>query len=90
MTQKTHNPFQIAAEALSEPYAALARVAVALAWPVTAIVRAYRTRRTVEALESLDARTLRDIGIERAKIDLVARSSVDYPSTDPRVFVNRG
>lgn len=84
MTQRTDNPFMIAASALSEPYAALFGVARLLTWPLRAISRSYRTRRTEAELESLDARTLRDIGIEGASIHRIARASVDHPTVDPR------
>lgn len=84
MTQRTENPFVIAASALSEPYAALIGVARLLTWPMRTIGRSYRMRRTAAELESLDARTLRDIGIEGASIHRIARASVDYPTVDPR------
>ncbi|SDF17823.1 MULTISPECIES: DUF1127 domain-containing protein [Thalassobaculum] len=87
MTQRTDNPFMIAASALSEPYAALAGVAHLLAWPFRSISRAYRMRRTAMELENLDARTLRDIGIERMSINHIARASVDHPAADPRQAV---
>lgn len=89
MPQRTENPFVIAAEALSEPYAALVRTLATVVLPVSGLVRAYRARRTAEALQALDHRTLRDIGIERSSIDLVARTSVEHPSIDPRVFLDR-
>ena len=84
MTLRTDSPFLIAASALARPYAALTEIVRFLASPFSAIVRSYRMRRTASELYGLDARTLRDIGIERASIDLIARASVDHPSTDPR------
>lgn len=84
MTQRTDNPFMIAGSALSEPYAALIGVARLLTWPLRTISRSYRMRRTVAELASLDARTLRDIGIEGANLNLIAQASVDYPTADPR------
>lgn len=89
MAQRSDNPFSIATTALTQPYAALVRTAGTLAWPFVSIVRAYRMRRTADALRALDARTLRDIGIERSRIDMVAQSSVEHPSIDPRVFLDR-
>lgn len=84
MNQRTDNPFVIAASALAEPYLALARIVRLLTWPLRSIARAYRMRRTALELESLDARTLRDIGIERMSINHIARAAVDHPSADPR------
>ncbi len=84
MTQRTDNPFMIAASALSEPYRALAGILRLAAWPLRSISRAYRMRRTSAELATLDARTLRDIGIERMSINRIARASVDHPTADPR------
>ncbi|MDF1791685.1 MAG: DUF1127 domain-containing protein [Thalassobaculaceae bacterium] len=83
------NPFVIATAAMAEPHAALIRAAGVLVWPIRMLVRAYRMRRTTQELQALDARILRDIGIERAGIDMIARVSVEYPAADPRLFLDR-
>ena len=84
MPQRTDSPFVIAASALSAPYTALSGVARLLTWPLRAINRSYRMRHTEAALNSLDPRILRDIGIEGASIHRIARASVDHPTVDPR------
>ena len=84
MTLRTDTPVLIAASALAQPYAALLGIARLVAWPFCAIARSYRMQRTASELYGLDARTLRDIGIERASIHRIARASVDFPSVDPR------
>ena len=83
------NPLMVAPTAMAEPYAGLVRAAGILAWPVRALARAYRVRRTTDELMSLDARILRDIGIDRGGIVMVARASVEYPAVDPRHVLER-
>jgi uncharacterized protein YjiS (DUF1127 family) len=89
MNHTSENPFRTAVQALSEPYTALARVAVVLIWPLRAAVKAIREKRTAAALNALDSRTLRDIGIDRHQVGLVAQMSVEFPAVDPRVVLDR-
>ena len=54
--------------------AGLARLAAG--W-FEALWRGYKLRRTIAAMSDLDSHTLRDIGVERWDIALVARAAVD-------------
>lgn len=71
---------------LAHGHAELTRILRFVGSPIAAIVRWMRIRRTYHELLDLDPRTLRDIGLERDSIEVVARNAVDYPSVDPRRF----
>lgn len=66
---------RIAARVIRRPLAALLRLFGRLAGRVVRRVQTARLRRqTMDALYALDARMLRDIGIERGEIPLIAAS----------------